>query len=53
MLVGKTIEIVATTSLTSGDQVQVGDMFDVTVTDIDAGSAGTVISEGVISIPKQ
>ncbi|EBA6588872.1 DUF2190 family protein, partial [Salmonella enterica] len=37
---GKTIEIVATTSLKSGDLVQVGDMFAVAVTDITVGSAG-------------
>lgn len=43
---GKTIEIVATTSLKSGDLVQVGDMFAVAVTDIAAGSAGTGIAEG-------
>ncbi|EEN1039779.1 TPA: DUF2190 family protein [Salmonella enterica] len=49
---GKTIEIVATTSLKSGDLVQVGDMFAVVVTDIAAGSAGTGIAEGVFSIPK-
>ncbi|WP_434786210.1 DUF2190 family protein [Salmonella enterica] len=34
---GKTIEIVATTSLKSGDLVQVGDMFAVAVTDIAVG----------------
>ncbi|EGC5137341.1 DUF2190 family protein [Salmonella enterica subsp. enterica] len=49
---GKTIEIVATTSLKSGDLVQVGDMFAVAVTDIAAGSAGTGIAERVFSIPK-
>ncbi|EAB2009935.1 DUF2190 family protein [Salmonella enterica] len=49
---GKTIEIVATTSLKSGDLVQVGDMFAVAVTDITAGSAGTGIAEGVFSVPK-
>ncbi|EBD2436896.1 DUF2190 family protein [Salmonella enterica] len=49
---GKTIEIVATTSLKSGDLVQVGDMFAVAVTDIAAGSAGTGIAEGVFSVPK-
>ncbi|ELY4474948.1 DUF2190 family protein [Salmonella enterica] len=49
---GKTIEIVATTSLKSGDLVQVGDMFVVAVTDIAAGGAGTGITEGVFSVPK-
>lgn len=49
---GKTIEIVATALLKSGDLVQVGDMFAVAVTDIAAGSAGTGIAEGVFSIPK-
>ncbi|EBG2094555.1 DUF2190 family protein, partial [Salmonella enterica] len=38
---GKTVEIVATASLKSGDLVQIGDMFAVAVTDIAAGSAGT------------
>ncbi|EHQ3697581.1 DUF2190 family protein [Salmonella enterica] len=49
---GKTVEIVATASLKSGDLVQIGDMFAVAVTDIAAGSAGTGIAEGVFSVPK-
>ncbi|EBB1560872.1 TPA: DUF2190 family protein [Salmonella enterica subsp. enterica serovar Dublin] len=49
---GKTIEIVATTPLKSGDLVQVGDMFAVAVTDVAAGSVGTGIAEGVFSVPK-
>ncbi|EDS8885681.1 DUF2190 family protein [Salmonella enterica] len=49
---GKTIDIVATAPLKSGDLVQVGDMFAVAVTDIAAGSAGTGIAEGVFSVPK-
>lgn len=43
---GKTIEIVATTSLKSGDLVQVGDMFAVAVTDIAAGSAEPASQKG-------
>ncbi|HAF8818514.1 TPA: DUF2190 family protein [Salmonella enterica] len=49
---GKTIEIVATAAVKSGDLVQVGDTFVVAVTDIAAGSAGTGIAEGVFSVPK-
>lgn len=49
---GKTIEIVATGAVKSGDLVHVGDMFAVAVTDIATGSRGTGIAEGVFSVPK-
>ncbi|MBB2269815.1 DUF2190 family protein, partial [Escherichia coli] len=49
---GKTVAIVASAAISSGDLVQVGDVFAVALTDIPQGETGDVLTEGVFMLPK-
>ncbi|SQM11101.1 prophage protein [Escherichia coli] len=49
---GKTVAIVASAAISSGDLVQVGDVFAVALTDIPQGETGDGITEGVFMLPK-
>ncbi|SRA37660.1 prophage protein [Escherichia coli] len=44
---GKTVAIVASAAISSGDLVQVGDVFAVALTDIPQGETGDGMTEGV------
>lgn len=49
---GKTVAIVASAAISSGDLVQVGDVFAVALTDIPQGETGDGLTEGVFMLPK-
>ncbi|EJB4016952.1 DUF2190 family protein [Escherichia coli] len=49
---GKTVAIVASAAISSGDLVQVGDVFAVALTDIPQGETGDGMTEGVFILPK-
>lgn len=49
---GKTVAIVASAAISSGDLVQVGDVFAVALTDIPQGETGDGMTEGVFMLPK-
>ncbi len=49
---GKTVAIVASAAISSGDLVQVGDIFAVALTDIPQGETGDGMTEGVFMLPK-
>ena len=49
---GKTVEIVAGANISSGEPVQVGDIFAVALTDIAKGEIGDGMTEGVFMLPK-
>ncbi|EFU0739374.1 DUF2190 family protein [Escherichia coli] len=49
---GKTVEIIAGKDISSGELVQVGDIFAVALTDIAKGETGDGIAEGVFMLPK-
>ncbi|WP_192967925.1 DUF2190 family protein [Escherichia coli] len=49
---GKTVEIVAGANISSGELVQVGDIFAVALTDIAKGEIGGGMTEGVFMLPK-
>ncbi|EGO4385290.1 DUF2190 family protein, partial [Escherichia coli] len=49
---GKTVEIVAGANISSGELVQVGDIFAVALTDIAKGEIGDGMTEGVFMLPK-
>ncbi len=48
---GKTVAIVASAAISSGDLVQVGDVFAVALTDIPQGETGDGLTEGVFMLP--
>ena len=48
----KTVEIVAGANISSGELVQVGDIFAVALTDIAKGEIGDGMTEGVFMLPK-
>lgn len=49
---GKTVAIVASAAISSGDLVQVSDVFAVALTDIPQGETGDGMTEGVFMLPK-
>ncbi|WP_224732551.1 DUF2190 family protein [Escherichia coli] len=49
---GKTVAIVASAAISSGDLVQVGDIFAVALTNIPQGETGDGMTEGVFMLPK-
>lgn len=49
---GKTVAIIASAAISSGDLVQVGDVFAVALTDIPQGETGDGMTEGVFMLPK-
>lgn len=49
---GKTVAIVASAAISSGDLVLVGDVFAVALTDIPQGETGDGMTEGVFMLPK-
>ncbi|WP_230041933.1 DUF2190 family protein [Escherichia coli] len=49
---GKTVAIVAGADISSGDLVQVGDIFAVALTGIPQGETGDGMAEGVFMLPK-
>lgn len=49
---GKTVAIVASAAISSGELVQVGDVFAVALTDIPQGETGDGLTEGVFMLPK-
>ena len=49
---GKTVAIVASAAISSGDLVQVGDIFAVALTNIPQGETGDGMTEGVFVLPK-
>ncbi|EAM8752185.1 DUF2190 family protein [Salmonella enterica] len=49
---GKTVAIVASAAVSSGDLVPVGDIFAVALTDIPQGETGDGMTEGVFMLPK-
>lgn len=49
---GKTVAIVASAAISSGDLVQVGDVFAVALTNIPQGETGDGMTEGVFMLPK-
>ena len=49
---GNYLTFTAGATITSGQLVQVGDLHGVSVTDVAAGATGTLVMEGVFTLPK-